>query len=137
MGIPPKFASDARESERINGNEPKTRHSFQAGCLFKRGTQRKTWVARWRETVIQPDGTQRRVLRSEALGPVSDLSFREARQRLADFLRPHNDGKHRKGLRLAVRQAYVYGQEGELKTQASQQWLPLDGLLAEKLREHK
>ena len=41
------------------------------------------------------------------------------------------------GLRLAVRQAYVYGQERELKTQPSQQWLPLDRLLAEKLREHK
>ena len=41
------------------------------------------------------------------------------------------------GLRLAVRQAYVYGQEGELKTQASQRWMPLDRLLAEKLREHK
>jgi integrase len=41
------------------------------------------------------------------------------------------------GLRLAVRQAYVYGQEGELKTQASQRWMPMDRLLAEKLREHK
>ncbi len=41
------------------------------------------------------------------------------------------------GLRLAVRQAYVYGQEGELKTQASQRWMPLDRLPAEKLREHK
>ena len=41
------------------------------------------------------------------------------------------------GLRLAVRQAYVYGQEGELKTQTSQRWMPLDRLLAEKLREHK
>lgn len=41
------------------------------------------------------------------------------------------------GLRLAVRQAYVYGQEGELKTQASQRWMPLDRLLAEKLREHR
>jgi len=41
------------------------------------------------------------------------------------------------GLRLAVRQAYVYGQEGELKTKASQRWMPLDRLLAEKLREHR
>ena len=41
------------------------------------------------------------------------------------------------GLRLAVRQAYVYGHEGELKTQASQRWMPLDRLLAEKLLEHK
>jgi hypothetical protein len=44
---------------------------------------------------MQPDGTQRRVLRSEALGLVSNLSYREARQHLADLLRPHNDGNHR------------------------------------------
>ena len=41
------------------------------------------------------------------------------------------------GLRLAVRQGYVYGNEGEVKTQASQRWMPLDRTLAEKLREHR
>ena len=41
------------------------------------------------------------------------------------------------GLRLAVRQAYVYGQQGDVKTQASRRWMPLDRSLAEKLRQHK
>src|SRR3974390_1279926 len=41
------------------------------------------------------------------------------------------------GLRLAVRRAYVYGKPGDLKTQASQRWMPLDRLLAESLRDHK
>lgn len=41
------------------------------------------------------------------------------------------------GQRLAVRQAYVYGKQGDLKTQASHRWMPLDRLLAEKLRQHK
>ncbi len=41
------------------------------------------------------------------------------------------------GLRLAVRQAYVYGNQGEVKTQASHRWMPLDNSLAEKLRQHK
>jgi integrase len=41
------------------------------------------------------------------------------------------------GLRLAVRQAYVYGKQGDVKTQASQRWMPLDRSLADKLREHK
>src|SRR6266568_4459929 len=41
------------------------------------------------------------------------------------------------GLRLAVRQAYVYGMQGDVKTQASHRWMPLDPLLAEKLREHE
>src|SRR5713226_2601505 len=41
------------------------------------------------------------------------------------------------GLRLAVREAYVYGKQGDVKTQASHRWMPLDCLLAEKLRQHK
>ena len=41
------------------------------------------------------------------------------------------------GLRLAVRQAYVYGKPGDVKTQASHRWMPLDSSLAEKLRQHK
>src|SRR5256885_11026731 len=41
------------------------------------------------------------------------------------------------GLRLAVRHAYVYGQQGDVKTQASHRWMPLDRSLAERLRQHK
>ena len=41
------------------------------------------------------------------------------------------------GLRLAVRQAYVYGKQGDVKTQASHRWMPLDRSLAERLRQHK
>ena len=41
------------------------------------------------------------------------------------------------GLRLAVRKAYVYGKQGDVKTQASHRWMPLDRLLAERLRQHK
>jgi integrase len=40
------------------------------------------------------------------------------------------------GLRLALRQAYVYGMQGDVKTQASHR-MPLDRSLAEKLRQHK
>jgi len=41
------------------------------------------------------------------------------------------------GLRLVVRQAYVYGAQGDVKTQASHRWMPLDRSLAERLRQHK
>jgi integrase len=44
---------------------------------------------------MQPDGTYHRVLRSEVLGLVSDLSEREARNRMVVFLRPLNEGKYR------------------------------------------
>ena len=41
------------------------------------------------------------------------------------------------GSRVAIRQAYVYGKEGDVKTRASLRWLPLDRSLAERLRRHK
>jgi integrase len=71
------------------------RRCFQTGCLFKKGKRRKTWVARWRESVIRPDGTSGRVLRAEVLGLVTDLSERDARNKLAILLRPINEGQYR------------------------------------------
>ena len=41
------------------------------------------------------------------------------------------------GMRIAIRQAYVYGRQGDVKTRASQKWMPLDRSLAEKLRQHR
>ena len=72
------------------------RRRYQTGCLFVRGKRRKTWVARWREDVIRPDGTPGRVMRSEVLGLVSEIpSRREARKLLEARLRPINQGLHR------------------------------------------
>jgi len=41
------------------------------------------------------------------------------------------------GMRLGIRQSYVYGITGAVKTPASQRWMPLDCSLAEKLRQHR
>ena len=41
------------------------------------------------------------------------------------------------GMRLGIRQSYVYGISGPVKTPASQRWMPLDRSLAEKLRQHQ
>ena len=41
------------------------------------------------------------------------------------------------GLRIAIRQAYVYGKQGDVKTRASQRWMPLDRSLAERLRQQR
>src|SRR2546422_3915343 len=90
-----KLLVDARKSRRINGKDRMVRRCFQTGCLFKKGKRRKTWVARWREPVVQLDGTTKRVLRAEVLGLVSELSEREARNRMAVLLRPINEGKYR------------------------------------------
>jgi len=54
------------------------------------------WVARWREDVIQPDGAVVRMLRSETLGPVSEItSRREARILMQHRLVSLNSGQHR------------------------------------------
>jgi integrase len=69
---------------------------YQDGYLFIRGKKRKMWVARWRESVIQPDGTVERILRSQTLGLVSEISSRrEARVLLQDRLAALNSGQRR------------------------------------------
>jgi len=50
------------------------RRGSQEGCAFKRGKKNnRVWVGRWRETVILPDGTSKRVLRSDVLGNLKDI----------------------------------------------------------------
>jgi integrase len=41
------------------------------------------------------------------------------------------------GMRIAIRPAYVYGRQGDVKTRTSQKWMPLDRSLADKLRQHQ
>ena len=41
------------------------------------------------------------------------------------------------GSRIAIRQSYVYGQAGDVKTPGSQRWMPLDHSLADILRQHQ
>jgi integrase-like protein len=90
-----KLAPDAKKSGRINGKDRMVRRCFQTGCLFKKGKRRKTWVARWRESVVQSDGTTKGVLRAQVLGLVNELSEREARREVGVLLRPINEGKYR------------------------------------------
>jgi integrase len=41
------------------------------------------------------------------------------------------------GSRIAIRQSYVHGRPGDVKTPGSQRWMPLDRSLAETLRQHQ
>jgi integrase len=41
------------------------------------------------------------------------------------------------GSRIAIRQSYVYGRLGDVKTPGSHRWMPLDRSLAESLRQHQ
>ena len=65
------------------------RRRFQRGHLFLRGKRQKVWVAKWRDDVVLPDGSVKRVRRSEVLGSTMDyktrrLAERALEQRLAE-----------------------------------------------------
>lgn len=66
------------------------RRRYQKGCLFKKG---KHWVLRYREDVLNPDGTAGRVHRSIVLGALR--TRREAEKAADTYTRKINDGSHR------------------------------------------
>lgn len=72
------------------------RKRHQEGSLFKRGTRKKVWVARWWEDVIGPANKIERIRRSEVLGTIAEIpTKREAQQILDNLLRRANSGEHR------------------------------------------
>lgn len=77
------------EQEHASESERKfrmARRRFQEGNVFKRGTKRKVWVARWREQVIGEDGTLKFIRKAEVLGPVSELTKSDAKRMLLEKL---------------------------------------------------
>jgi len=69
---------------------------YQEGSLFKRGTRKKVWVARWWEDVIGPDHGLERIRRSAVLGTLTEIpTAREAKQMMSDLLRKVNSGEYR------------------------------------------
>jgi len=89
--------ADALPPERATfGGRMTRKRCFQKGSLFKRGTRKKVWVARWWEPVIGPDNLPGRIRRSEVLGTVAEIATkREAMQILDDLLRKVNSGDFR------------------------------------------
>ena len=72
------FAAPGKIRGRLNHEEPtrgkgvsrmaQRKRQYGSGCLLQQG---KGWTIRWRELEIAPDGTTKRVLRYENLGPIS------------------------------------------------------------------
>ena len=82
--------SDRRKSGRVNeGKEfPVARRRYQKGCLLKKG---KNWVLRYREDILNPDGTVGRIHRSVVLGIMRTKG--EAARAADACLRKINDGR--------------------------------------------
>jgi len=74
------------------------RRRYQLGRLYVSGKHIPVWVGRYREDIIQPDGTIRRVERSVRLGLVSELKTRKNAQRaLEPYLAKVNAVDYRPG----------------------------------------
>lgn len=72
------------------------RRRFQKGRIFVRGKKRPVFVGRWREDVIQADGSIARIERSIVLGPVSELKTEKMAERsFAPVLRKVNSLDYR------------------------------------------
>src|SRR6266852_5661642 len=87
--------ADAERGGRASGKDTMARPRYQDGSLFVRGKRRKVWVLRWREDVLQPDGTVARVQRAETLGPVCKIKREKARDILQDRVGTVNRGQRR------------------------------------------
>ena len=68
--------------------ESVARSRWQQDWLFQRGKGKKVWVGHYREDVIAEDGTRRRRARSVLLGPIREVSKRQAQRKLFEFLAP-------------------------------------------------
>jgi len=73
------LSPDAVRGGRASGKETMARPRYQDGSLVVRGKRRKVWLLRWREDVLQTDGSVARIQRAETLGPISKITRQQAR----------------------------------------------------------
>ena len=69
------------------------RRRYQKGSIRKRGKRDPVWELQWWEDYIGPDGTIGRKRASILLGPVSEMTRRQALKAAEEHLRPLNLGK--------------------------------------------
>jgi integrase len=86
-------AAEARRATEKGNSVARPR--WQRGWLFKRGKKNPVWVCRFREDAISENGLRIRRQRSIVLGPVRELSKREALSRVSDRLAQINQGRHK------------------------------------------
>jgi integrase len=89
------LSPDAVRGGRASGKETMARPRYQNGSLVVRGKQRKVWLLRWREDVLQPNGTVTRIQRAETLGPISQITRQTARDILQDRVGKTNQSQRR------------------------------------------
>jgi integrase len=69
---------DTGNGGRATERKEMARPRYQGGSVVVRGKNRKRYVIRWREDVVEPDGTIGRIQRAETIGFVSQMKRHQA-----------------------------------------------------------
>lgn len=62
------------------------RRRYQCGTIKLSGKKKKVWTLRWREDVVEPDGTITRVRRETVLGTKRDFPTEKLARRRAEIV---------------------------------------------------
>src|SRR5437870_6035955 len=93
MTILPNTEKQREPSQTGGWQKDMARRRYQNGCIRKRGKRNPVWELLWWEDFIKDDGSLGRRLASRTLGPVRDLTRRQARKLAEEHLRPLNLGR--------------------------------------------
>jgi integrase len=83
------------------------RRRFQKGRLLLRGKRTPQWVGRWREDVITPDGSVRRIEKSTILGLKAELPTRRLAARRLEVLLARVNAPSYRPVRVATLNAFA------------------------------
>jgi integrase len=91
------------------------RRRFQEGQVYKRG---KSWIGRWREDILLPSGSVRRIRRARAIGSLREFPTKPlAKRKLQLLLASVNDPAYRPG-RIATLGEFVQHWKSEVLSQS-------------------
>jgi integrase len=93
MPILPTTEKQREPSQTGGWQKDMARRRYQNGCIRKRGKRNPVWELLWWEDFIKQDGSLGRRLASKTLGPVRDLTRRQASKLAEEHLRPLNLGR--------------------------------------------
>jgi integrase len=83
------------------------RRRFQKGRLLLRGKRTPQWIGRWREDVITPDGSVRRIEKSTILGTKAELPTRRLAARRLEVLLARVNAPGYRPVRVATLDAFA------------------------------
>ena len=93
MSILPTTEKQGGPVQKGDWQKDMARRRYQKGSIRKRGKRNQVWELQWWEDYIKEDGSIARRRQSATLGPVSEMTLREARKLADERLRPVNQGR--------------------------------------------